>query len=145
MKKTKAVTLDDVVIGQYVKNPESKDPRERIGYREDPTVADDSIASTFALTVLKIDNERWSGVPFIIRAGKGLNINRTDVIIQYKNVDEDIFDGQSLRNELVIRVGKTEALMGKLMSKTPGITSDLEKITVDFDYIKEYPVSYLIS
>ncbi|OXU20165.1 hypothetical protein TSAR_004697 [Trichomalopsis sarcophagae] len=139
LKKTKAITLDDVVIGQYVKNPESADPRERIGYRDDSTVADDSIASTFALTVLRIENERWSGVPFIIRAGKGLNINRTEVIIQYKNVDEDLFDGQSQRNELVIRIGKTEALQAKLMSKTPGIASNLEKITVDFDYIKEYP------
>lgn len=145
LKETRSIVLDDVVIGQYISNPESEDPRERIGYRDDPTVANNSIAATFALTVLKIDNERWSGVPFIIRAGKGLNINRTDVIIQYKNVDEDLFDGQSQRNELVIRIGKTEALQAKVMSKTPGITSDLEKITVDFDYTKEYPVSCLLS
>ncbi|XP_001600327.1 glucose-6-phosphate 1-dehydrogenase [Nasonia vitripennis] len=140
LKKTRPIVLDDVVIGQYVANPESADPRERIGYRDDPTVKNDSITATFALTVLKIDNERWTGVPFIIRAGKGLNINRTDVIIQYKNVDHDLFDGQSQRNELVIRrVGKTEALQAKLTSKTPGITSDLERITIDFDYTKAYP------
>nr|QWX94656.1 glucose-6-phosphate 1-dehydrogenase [Pachycrepoideus vindemmiae] len=139
LKKTRAIVLDDVVIGQYVANPESEDPRERIGYREDPTVADDSIASTFALTVLKVDNKRWSGVPFIIRAGKGLNVNRTEVIIQYKDINDDIFASKVQRNELVIRVGKTEALQAKLMSKTPGITENLERITVDFDYTKEYP------
>ena len=60
-----------MVLGQYVGNPESSDPREQQGYLEDPTVPAGSLAATFALTVLKVDNERWRGVPFIIRAGKG--------------------------------------------------------------------------
>lgn len=47
---------------------------------------DDSIAekdrekakhcATFAQLVLRIDNDRWWGVPFIIRAGKGLEEQR---------------------------------------------------------------------
>lgn len=60
------------MLGQYVANPDSDDPRERVGYRGDDSVDNDSIASTFALTVVRVDNHRWKGVPFIIRAGKGV-------------------------------------------------------------------------
>ncbi|KAJ8679283.1 hypothetical protein QAD02_015070 [Eretmocerus hayati] len=138
LKSTKAVVMDDVVLGQYVGNPDSDDPRERIGFQDDPTVPPGSNASTFALTVLRIQNQRWEGVPFIIRAGKGLDVNKTEVIIQYKGIENDIFNGQSNRNELIIRIGTTEALQVKLMSKIPGFSSNIEEITMDFDYINEY-------
>ena len=42
------------------------------GYLDDPGVPNDSKTPTFAMCVLHIDNERWSGVPFIIKAGKVL-------------------------------------------------------------------------
>ncbi|VDK40854.1 unnamed protein product [Dibothriocephalus latus] len=32
----------------------------------------DSITPTYACAVLYIPNERWKGVPFILRAGKGM-------------------------------------------------------------------------
>ena len=71
-------------------------------------------------------------------------MNRTEIRVQYKNVDNSIFQNKLPRNELVIRVGKTEALQAKITSKTPGLTSDIEQITVDFDYMKEYNVSIVI-
>ena len=33
-----------------------------------------SRCNTFAVCVLYLDNERWSGVPFIMKAGKALDI-----------------------------------------------------------------------
>lgn len=78
LKNTRAIVLEDVVLGQYVGNPDSPDPRERLSYIDElimsnPNASKDSLQSTFAMTVLRIDNDRWSGVPFIIRAGKGQN------------------------------------------------------------------------
>ena len=40
------------------------------GYLEDPGVPDDSVTPTFAAIVLKINNERWKGVPFVMKAVK---------------------------------------------------------------------------
>ena len=34
--------------------------------------------------VIRIDNDRWRGVPFIILAGKGLEESRCEVRIQFK-------------------------------------------------------------
>lgn len=68
----KELTVDDVVLGQYVGNPNGKDEDSRLGYLDDKTVPAGSSTPTFALAVLHINNERWDGVPFILRCGKGL-------------------------------------------------------------------------
>ena len=70
----KPLQLEDVVLGQYVGDPESDDPEARLGYLDDQTVPPDSNTPTYAMAVLKINNERWDGVPFILRCGKGTTI-----------------------------------------------------------------------
>jgi glucose-6-phosphate 1-dehydrogenase len=57
----------DVIIGQYVKSTDGNKP----GYKDDDSVPKDSRCPTFAAMVAHINNERWTGVPFIIKAGKG--------------------------------------------------------------------------
>ena len=42
------------------------------GYREEPGVNPQSDVETFAAVRLEVDSWRWSGVPFLIRAGKCL-------------------------------------------------------------------------
>lgn len=71
--------------------------------------------------MLRINNERWDGVPFILRCGKALNERKAEVRIQYQDVPGDIFEGKPKRNELVIRVQPGEALYVKMMTKSPGI------------------------
>ncbi|RYQ83506.1 hypothetical protein Ahy_B10g102204 [Arachis hypogaea] len=61
------------------------------GYRDDPTVPDDSNTPTFAAVILRIHNERWEGVPFILKAGKALNSRKTELRVQFKDVPGDIF------------------------------------------------------
>lgn len=66
----KEVELEDVVLGQYEGNSEGEGD-EKIGYLEDPTVPKNSTTPTYCVAVLRINNERWDGVPFILRCGKG--------------------------------------------------------------------------
>lgn len=53
---------------------------------DDPTVPAGSNTPTYALAVLHIKNERWDGVPFILRCGKALNERKAEVRIQYHDV-----------------------------------------------------------
>ena len=39
-----------------------------------------STCPTFAAAVLQINNERWDGVPFILKCGKALNERKAEVI-----------------------------------------------------------------
>ena len=59
LKSTDELTMDDIVLGQYVADPEAEDPEARLGYLDDPTVPEGSTCPTYASAVLKIKNERW--------------------------------------------------------------------------------------
>lgn len=100
-----------------------------------------STTPTYALAVLRINNERWDGVPFILRCGKALNERKAEVRIQYHDVAGDIFGGKPKRNELVIRVQPGEALYVKMMTKSPGITFDMEETELDLTYRCRYKVT----
>jgi glucose-6-phosphate 1-dehydrogenase len=52
-----------------------------IGYRNEPGVAPNSKVETFAAIRFEIESWRWSGVPFLIRAGKKLPLNATEVLV----------------------------------------------------------------
>jgi glucose-6-phosphate 1-dehydrogenase len=70
LKNVQTVELKDCVLGQYVGDPNGVGEATE-GYLDDPTVPKGSTTPTYALSVLKIHNERWDGVPFILRCGKG--------------------------------------------------------------------------
>ena len=59
------VTQEDTLLGQYV------GANGKPGYLDDDTVPKGSVCPTFACTTLYVNNPRWEGVPFILKAGKG--------------------------------------------------------------------------
>jgi glucose-6-phosphate 1-dehydrogenase len=61
------------------------------GYRQVAGVAPDSEVETFAALRLQIDNSRWAGVPFYIRAGKCLPVTATEVLVQLKAPTQTVF------------------------------------------------------
>lgn len=61
-----------MVLGQYVGNPDAQDEDAKKGYLDDPTVPSGSVTPTYAAAVFYIKNERWDGVPFILKCGKGI-------------------------------------------------------------------------
>lgn len=63
-----AIEPKNVIIGQYGKSLDGNKP----GYKEDDTVPKGSRCPTFCAMVAHIKNERWDGVPFILKAGKGM-------------------------------------------------------------------------
>jgi len=69
----------DVVRGQFH------------GYREEPGVAPDSDVETFAALPLEIETWRWAGVPFLIRAGKCLPVNATEVLVKLRPPPQRVF------------------------------------------------------
>jgi len=138
LKCTAEVTMDDVVLGQYVGDAGSNDADARLGYLDDKTVPTGSTCPTFASAVLRINNERWDGVPFILKCGKALNERKAEVRIQFRDVPGDIFGGQAVRNELVIRVQPNESVYAKVMTKTPGMSFNLEETELDLTYKSRY-------
>jgi glucose-6-phosphate 1-dehydrogenase len=72
IKAMRPLTREDVVRGQYR------------GYRQEPGVAPDSTIETYAAIRVRIDNDRWDGVPFYVRAGKRLPVGVTEIFVKYR-------------------------------------------------------------
>ncbi|XP_050231500.1 glucose-6-phosphate 1-dehydrogenase 6, cytoplasmic [Mercurialis annua] len=118
---------EEVLLGQYE------------GYRDDPTVPDNSNTPTFATVILHIHNERWEGVPFILKAGKALNSRKAEIRVQFKDVPGDIFKCQKQgRNEFVIRLQPSEAIYMKLTVKQPGLEMSTVQSELDLSYGQRY-------
>merc|ERR1711976_975738 len=138
LKAISALPLSKCVLGQYIGDPENEDPDARLGYLDDKTVPEGSTCPTFAAAALRINNERWDGVPFILKCGKALNERKAEVRIQYRDVPGDIFEKKPIRNELVLRVQPGEAIYAKVVFKTPGMSFNMKETELDLTYNDRY-------
>jgi glucose-6-phosphate 1-dehydrogenase len=127
-----------VVRGQYGRG--FVNGQEVIPYRDEPGVAKDSRVETYVALKLQIDNWRWAGVPFYLRAGKALPKRVTEIAIHFKRAPHAIF-GQTLRgrldmepNVLSIRIQPDEGISLKFFSKVPGPTMELLPVPMEFRY-----------
>ncbi|CAI8031640.1 Glucose-6-phosphate 1-dehydrogenase [Geodia barretti] len=138
LKSIRPIQLEDVVLGQYAGNPLGQGDA-KLGYLDDETVPKGSRTPTYALAALYIRNERWDGVPFILKCGKALNERKAEVRIQFKDTPGNIFGEKSARrNELVIRLQPNEAMYMKLMMKQPGMSFEPVESELDLTYTARY-------
>lgn len=68
-----------MVLGQYTAGHLDGVEESKYGYKDDKDVPNTSKTPTFATAVFRINNDRWEGVPFIIKCGKALNEKKTEV------------------------------------------------------------------
>ncbi len=112
------------------------------GYRQEPGVNDRSTVETFAAMEIEIDNWRWSGVPFYLRTGKKLGRKVSEVTLKFRKVPFNVFRGTELdlprRDHLTIRIQPDEGITLALNAKRPGPGLDLGRVTMDFDYAREF-------
>lgn len=94
------------------------------GYRDEPGVAADSDVETFAALRFEIDNWRWGGVPWFIRAGKNLPVRATEAHIRFRKPPAKIFPDDHVptgdSDYVRIRVTPDGQLALGLRTKAPG-------------------------
>lgn len=119
------IAPDDVVYGQYD------------GYRDEDGVDPASQTPTYAAVRVWIDNERWRGVPFIMRTGKALAAGRRIVTVALHESGCEIFGcaGAHERpsNELVFDLGDDPSLAIEVRVKQPGPTSAITRAPLRLD------------
>lgn len=81
LKATRTLRPRDIVRGQYS------------GYLDEPGVASESNTETFFAARLEIDSWRWAGVPWIIRAGKGMASTVTEAVVEFNRPPRMLFAG----------------------------------------------------
>ncbi|XP_010419876.1 PREDICTED: glucose-6-phosphate 1-dehydrogenase 2, chloroplastic-like [Camelina sativa] len=150
LRSMRPIRIEDVVIGQYKSH--TKGGVTYPAYTDDKTVPKGSLTPTFAAAALFIDNARWDGVPFLMKAGKALHTRSAEIRVQFRHVPGNLYNrntGSNLdraTNELVIRVQPDEAIYLRINNKVPGLGMRLDRSNLNLlysdRYSKEIPDAY---
>ncbi|MEG9435502.1 glucose-6-phosphate dehydrogenase [Edaphobacter sp. HDX4] len=129
----------DTVRGQY--GPGIVDGKPVPGYRQEDRVHPRSQTETYAAVRLEIENWRWAGVPFYIRAGKRLAKRVTEITIQFKQPPMLLFKGGECHdssgikpNLISMRIQPDEGISLRFGAKLPGPSMDISPVQMNFSY-----------
>jgi glucose-6-phosphate 1-dehydrogenase len=114
------------------------------GYRDEKNVAADSQTETFAALRLFVDNWRWAGIPFYIRAGKRQPKRVTEIRIQFKRPPHLTFGREAMQevdpNAITLRIQPEEGISLKFGAKVPSAGLRIRSVTMDFQYMTSFLV-----
>jgi glucose-6-phosphate 1-dehydrogenase len=92
------------------------------GYQSVGGVRPGSQTETYATLRLEIDNWRWAGVPFFIRAGKALPVRATEMRVIFKRPPKLAFLPHSPDpDELILRIDPNPGACLVIQAKAPGV------------------------
>jgi glucose-6-phosphate 1-dehydrogenase len=138
----------DVFVAMAAADPTHYVRGQYRGYLDVDGVAPDSRTETFCALRLEIDNWRWSGVPFFIRAGKSLPVTVTEVRVVFNTtpwlgfVPKDAPRPEP--NQLVLRIGPRPGARLRMQAKHAEEQA-LRSVQLDMEFAEfggEGPIAY---
>lgn len=124
-KATMPLDPRNVVSGQYS------------GYLDEPGVAPGSSTETFFAARLEIDSWRWAGVPWVIKAGKALDVTVTEAVVEFLCPPRLLFSDEMKApgpNRLYFQSKPKDRIVLSLQSKRPGPEIVSEPVDLALDY-----------
>lgn len=124
---------ESTVRAQYIEGV--AEGKQVIGYREEPGVAEESRTETYVALRVLIDNWRWAGVPFYLRAGKRMPRRVTEIAAHFREVPHHLFRSDSpTSNVLAMQVQPNEGISLRFGAKVPGANPRIRPVDMDFHY-----------
>lgn len=111
----------DVVLGQFE------------GYRAIEGVAEDSSTDTFVAARLWVDNDRWRGVPFLLRTGKRMAASAQRVTLVLRRDPERLYGDRVPTGRVSVSLAGDGAIEITSAVKRPGPDLDLAAGTARLD------------
>jgi len=118
------------------------------GYRQERGVDPQSSTETYAAVRARIETWRWAGVPFLLRSGKRLAAQVSEIAVRFKRPPmllfseiaerEGLAPPQPRSNWLVLRIQPDEGISLSFASKRPGMMMQLDEVTMDFLYDRAF-------
>jgi glucose-6-phosphate 1-dehydrogenase len=128
----------DTVRGQY--GPGKVGGKDVKGYRQEERVDPNSSTETYAALKVGIENWRWAGVPFYLRAGKRLAKRVTEITVQFKQPPQLLFKNQSgacrelQPNLIAMRIQPDEGISLRFGAKVPSPNMEVCPVNMNFSY-----------
>ena len=151
LRAIRPMTVEEVakrtIRGQY--GPGKIDGAEVPGYRQEPGVDPKSLTETYVAVEFRVDNWRWAGVPFYVRAGKRLANQLTEIAVHFKRTPQALFarnPDDVHHNVITMRIQPNEGIALNFEAKTPGSHMRASRVNMDFSYRDTFgtatPVAY---
>ncbi len=138
----------DVFIAMAEADPAHYVRGQYAGYLDEAGVAEGSQTETFCAMRFEIDNWRWAGVPFFVRAGKAMPVTVTEVRIVFNTtpwlgfVPKDAPRPEA--NQLVLRISPKPGARLRMQAKAAD-GPDLRSVQLDMEFEEfggEGPIAY---
>lgn len=111
-------------------------------YKEEPGVASTSRTETYCAIRFFVDNWRWAGVPFYVRAGKRLARRLTEVSLELRPVPDVLYSRLTCAvmppNRISIRIQPDEGVDILMGAKEPGVGMCVQPVRMRFSYAEEF-------
>ncbi len=108
------------------------------GYLDVEGVEENSTTETFVGLKIHIDNWRWAGVPFFIRAGKNLADTATEAVIVFKRPPLLLFEETGCPtpepNWLRMRLGHNDGVQMRVQALDPSSTMASTEVVLNVDF-----------
>ena len=110
------------------------------GYLQEEGIGETSRTETFVALKARIDNWRWSGVPFYLRTGKRLPRRASAIFVQFKRVPEILFNRRVALppGVLAIRLQPDEGSSLEVLAKRPGLDLSIQPVRMNLQYSAEF-------
>lgn len=111
------------------------------GYKAEKNVDSSSQTETFVALKLGVDTERFSGVPFYLRAGKMMEkdvVEISIVFIQTCHILFKEFGCPEVGNVLTFRIQPNEGIAMRVIAKQPGGKVALQTVEMKFSYHEQF-------
>ncbi len=139
LRAIRPMTVEEVeqrtLRGQY--GPGAIDGKPVPGYRQEKGVNPNSNIETYAAVEFHVDNWRWAGVPFYVRAGKRLTNQLTEIAVHFKRTPQALFasrPGDVHHNVIAMRIQPDEGIGINFEAKVPGTQMRATRVNMDFSY-----------
>jgi len=139
LRAIQPMTKDEVakhtVRGQY--GPGTINGKPVPGYRQEPGVDPHSMTETFVAVEFHVDNWRWAGVPFYVRAGKRLSNSLTEIVVHFKRTPQALFSRNPKdvhHNFIALRIQPNEGIALSFDAKQPGQHMRANRVDMAFSY-----------
>ena len=107
------------------------------GYRQEENVKPGSTTETYVALRAYVDNWRWAGTPFYLRAGKRMEKPDTEVVIHFRKAPHIMFGGLAAPpqpNLLELQIQPNDGVALSFEAKVPGSDIHVKTVSMHFSY-----------
>ncbi|WNB84503.1 glucose-6-phosphate dehydrogenase [Cellulomonas sp. ATA003] len=146
LRAVRTLTRDDVdrhtVRARYTAGSVTKagETREVDSYVDAPGVDAAREIETYTEVTLHLDTPRWAGVPFRLRTGKALALDRREVVVHFRPLEDSVFPDAGA-NELRLELDPDQMWLS-LNINGMGDPFDLETVEMGLELPRQAPTPY---